>query len=163
MDKNRFVKFSIANCPLEETNTEAQNITEMENLNQKPQANNRRKVQTKYEAESLPDAISRFSQRIRYAYVERWYHVFVSNNEQFTREVIFHCETLLNDVIGRLLRMEKLKIFADGAYIVNNNFINMAIYNHIQSNLFNFLNRPLKYLIKCLIFFKNQEAKVKFL
>lgn len=60
--------------------------------------------------------------------------MFVSKNEQFPQEVIGHCETLLNDVIWRLLRMEKLKIFSDGAYIVNNNFINMAIYNHIQGS-----------------------------
>lgn len=68
--------------------------------------------------------------------MERWYHVFVSNNDQFPREVTGHCEVLLNDIIARLLRMEKLKVFSDGAYMVNNNFMNMAIFNYLQGNIF---------------------------
>lgn len=128
----RFVKFSITNCPLEEQHRNEEIEVTQSNIQEKVNL----KAKSKYEKESLPGAISRFSKRIRFAYVERWYHVFVSKNEQFPLEVIGHCETLLNDVIGRLLRMEKLKIFSDGAYIVNNNYINMAIYNHIQGRCF---------------------------
>lgn len=91
------------------------------------------KVMGKYEEESLPAAIAVFVRKFGVNYIEKWYHPFVSHNEQFVRSTNVQMEILINDLLNRVVKVDKLKFFADVAYVLNNNFINMAIYNALNS------------------------------
>jgi hypothetical protein len=72
---------------------------------------------------SIEQELELFFRKFSKNFIETWYSAYISNNEQFLNEANSQLVLILNNLISRLVALDKLSFFSTSVSLFNKNFL----------------------------------------
>lgn len=89
---------------------------------------------SKDDLEHLSNEIEIFVGKFSARFIDIWYTPYVGDNDQFLKESKAQLNLLFNDVFSRVVKVDKMRLFACGMFIINKNFANLAMTHRLNNN-----------------------------